>query len=86
MTTHEAAEKIAAALNASGEYTAKVQIKGSLCWVHVADAKQSFGYTRVFDDTGRPCGWIDGRGDWVLVPRVIGVPVCLDGRGDWVAG
>lgn len=20
---------------------------------------------RVFDDTGRPCGWIDGRGDWV---------------------
>ena len=47
MTTHEAAEKIAAALNASGEYIAKVQIKGSRCWVQVADAKQSFGYIEI---------------------------------------
>lgn len=47
MTTHEAAAKIAAALNASGQYTAKVQIKGSLCRVQVADAKESFGHIEI---------------------------------------
>lgn len=44
MTTHEAAEKIAPALNLSGEYTAKVWTKGALCYVHVSDERDYVGY------------------------------------------
>lgn len=63
MTTHEAAEKIAAALNASGEYTAKVQIKGSFCRVHVADARDSFGYIEI--GARRPFASITKHGGWI---------------------
>lgn len=47
MTTHEAAQKITDALNASGEYTAKTWTKGALCRVQISDERDYIGHIEI---------------------------------------